>query len=63
MVEKASETLKKLDPAKHPAKHDITSDHVRHLAGRGLHDPHVLTEKEVRELCGSVLAHIARHET
>ena len=62
MVEKASEILEKLAPAKRPAKHDITSDHVRHLAGTGLHDPHKLTEKEVRELCGSVLAHIARHK-
>lgn len=63
MAEKAAEILARVEPAKRPSRHEITSEHVKHLAGRGLHDPHKLTEAEVRELCGPVLSHIARHET
>ena len=59
---KASEILDKVEPGKKPKHHQITSDHVKHLAGKGLHDPSTLTPAEARELCGSVLAHIARHE-
>ena len=59
---KASDILAKVDPAKKPKHHDIVSTHVKHLAGKGLHDPSSLTPAEVRELCGSALAHIARHE-
>ena len=58
---KASELLAKHDPKKSHAKHELTSPAVRHLAGKGLHDPSTLTPQETRELCGSVLAHIARH--
>jgi hypothetical protein len=38
----------------------ITSDRIKHLAGLGLEDPTKLSVDEVRELCGSVLAHINR---
>ena len=57
----ASELLKTHDPNNIHAKHELTSPAVRHLAGKGLHDPATLTAQEMRELCGSVLAHIARH--
>ena len=59
---KASEIIAMLEPNKKPRPHELTSEHVKHLAGRGLHNPGSLTEVEMRELCGSVLAHIARHE-
>jgi hypothetical protein len=42
--------------------HEITSEHIKHLAGKGLQNPTTLTEVEVKELCGSVLAHIERRE-
>lgn len=34
---------------------------IKSLAGRGLEDPSKLTPAEVREMCGSVMAHIERH--
>jgi hypothetical protein len=37
----------------------ITSDRVKHLAGEGLEAPSRLSTKQVRELAGSVLRHIA----
>ena len=58
---KASDLLAEHDPQKTHARHELTSDKVRHLAGKGLHDPASLTPQETRELCGSVLSHIARH--
>jgi hypothetical protein len=53
-----------VDRRKVPAKehHEITSEHIKHLAGKGLQNPTTLTEAEVKELCGSVLAHIERRE-
>lgn len=61
MTEKAAQILQTHDPEGKTKKHELTSDTVRHLAGKGLHDPATLSHQEVRELCGSVLAHIARH--
>lgn len=61
MTEKAAQILQKHDPEGKTRKHELTSDAVRHLAGKGLHDPSTLSFEEVRELCGSVLAHLARH--
>jgi hypothetical protein len=49
----------KLAGMEHP---EITSEHIKHLAGKGLRDPSALTEAEVKEICGSVLAHIERRE-
>jgi hypothetical protein len=61
MSEKASDLLKKHDADSKHKRHELTSDPVKHLAGKGLHDPNSLTPQETRELCASVLAHIARH--
>jgi hypothetical protein len=36
----------------------ITSPRIKHLAGEGLQRPSKLTAAQVRELAGSVLAHI-----
>jgi hypothetical protein len=36
----------------------ITSQKIKHLAGEGLQRPSTLTAAQVRELAGSVLAHI-----
>lgn len=36
----------------------ITSTRVKHLAGEGLKRPSQLSTKQVRELAGSVLAHV-----
>jgi hypothetical protein len=36
----------------------ITSPKIKHIAGRGLEAPSQLSTKQVRELAGSVLAHI-----
>jgi hypothetical protein len=38
----------------------ITSPKIKHLAGEGLQRPSRLTAKQVRELAGSVMAHIER---
>lgn len=43
-------------PTKAPAP--ITSSRVKHLAGEGLKRPSMLSTKQVRELAGSVMAHI-----
>ena len=37
-----------------------TSSMVRHIAGRGLHDPNSLTPYEVQQLCGSVMRHLEK---
>ena len=42
------------------AQHELTSPHVKELAGRGLDHPDKLARKEVQEICGSVMAHIIR---
>jgi hypothetical protein len=42
--------------------HEITSEHIKHLAGKGFQNPATLTESEVKDLCGSVLSHIERRE-
>lgn len=36
----------------------ITSPKIKHIAGKGLEAPSTLTTKQVRELAGSVMAHI-----
>lgn len=43
-------------PPRPPAP--ITSPKIKHLAGEGLQRPSTLTTKQVRELAGSVMAHI-----
>lgn len=43
-------------PTRPPAP--ITSPKIKHLAGEGLQRPSTLTAEQVRELAGSVLAHI-----
>jgi len=48
--------MAKKPPSRPPAP--ITSPKIKHLAGEGLQRPSSLTAKEVRELAGSVMAHI-----
>lgn len=36
----------------------LTSPKIKHIAGKGLEKPSTLTTKQVRELAGSVMAHI-----
>ena len=36
----------------------LTSPKIRHIAGKGLEKPSTLSTKQVRELAGSVMAHI-----
>jgi hypothetical protein len=43
-------------PTRPPAP--ITSPKIKHLAGEGLQRPSTLTTRQVRELAGSVMAHI-----
>lgn len=38
-----------------------TSKRVKELAAKGLRAPYKLDEKEMQELCGSVMAHITQH--
>jgi hypothetical protein len=47
---------KRLTPPSKPAP--ITSSRIRHLAGIGLKTPSKLTNRQTRELAGSVEAHI-----
>jgi hypothetical protein len=61
MAEKASDILRRHDPENKHKRYELTSEPVRHLAGKGLHDPSTLTPHEIRELCASVLAHLVRH--
>ena len=59
-MEKASELLEKVAPKSKPELHAITSERIVKLAGKGLHDPKRMTDQEIRELCGSLLAHVAK---
>jgi hypothetical protein len=43
-------------PPKPPAP--LTAPRIKHIAGKGLEAPSTLTTKQVRELAGSVMAHI-----
>ncbi len=48
------------DPPVHAPIH--TGTKIKELASKGLKAPYKLTEYEMRELCGSVMAHIERRE-
>jgi hypothetical protein len=41
-------------------KNELTSARVKYLAGKALREPKTLTNSEIQELGGSVLAHIER---
>ena len=40
----------------------LTSPKIKRIAGKGLSAPSTLTTEEIRELAGSVEAHIARKQ-
>lgn len=41
----------------------LTSPRIKHIAGKGLEAPSTLNTKQVRELAGSVMAHIEPRST